>query len=42
MKQHVSGYLTTIGLQSSTTLNIVCVWRMLSSHHLAKIIIYEI
>ena len=41
-ERHVSAYLAIIRLQSSTTLNTVCVWRMLRSHHLAKQIVYEI
>jgi hypothetical protein len=36
MKRHVSVYLVIIRLKSSKTLNIVCVWRILRSHHLAK------
>ena len=36
MEQHVPAYLAVIRLQSSTSLNIVCVWRMLRFYHPAK------
>ena len=42
MKRLSSAYLAIIRLQNPTTLNIVCVWQIYRSHHLAKRIIYEI
>ena len=42
INQNVSAYVAIIRWQSSTTLNIVYVWRMLRSHHQAKNNLYEI
>ena len=42
INRNVSAYLDIIRWQISTTLNIVYVWRVLRSHHLAKNNLYEI